>query len=936
VLVGSLDSSSGSLQTKRQLFESIPASINYANNWAEKYKPRLLRNASDGQLYVETKFSRLLGKQPVMVAGMTPCTVDGDFVAACINAGYHIELAGGAHYNEKALRQKIDYIMDQVTPGSSVSLNVLYINPKQWGFQFPLACTLRGEGVPIEGFTIAAGIPSLEKANEVIHALRSAGVRHVAFKPGSVEGILQVVSIANQNKDCPIVLQWTGGRAGGHHSFEDFHQPILDTYPAIRSCDNIILVGGSGFGNGEETFPYLDGSWSLAYQYEAMPFDGILFGSRMMVAKEGKASLSVKQTIVDAAGIHDEKEWVKSYKSPVGGVVTVISELGEPIHKIATRGVMLWKELDETVFKLPKEKRVEYLRSNKARIMKRLNDDFQKPWFGVKFDGSNVDLHEMTYSEVLHRLGELLFVKHQHRWIDKSYRKLFFDFFYRVEERLSKSPDATSQAAVYTVQDPVTYLNPIEFLNNLTVSYDFNQLMSSEDCLYFVALCRRLGQKPVPFIPVLDESFETWFKKDSLWQSEDIDAVMNQDPQRVCILQGPVAVKHSKKADEPVKEILDNIVNCQIDLILNKFYGGSADNVPTVSWFGTPTPVPITIPDSVRISRMGDFRMLTLPSDESARATANRPRSNSTGISSGGNKFPSNQEWLTLLVENSSIWFHALLFSDHIVQGKKIVTNTIKTLFYPQLGWTFKLGPDKVEVFDSFIQSVIVASISNNIVSLSVTYHGSASSNKLSLQFTHEPRCSIFPLHEEISDRSRRIKEFYWSVWFPKESMESFNTTYVLDPLTAVFSSTAKASPSDIRKFCRIVGNSHSKYAESSQHAAPMDFAIVIAWEAVIKCLFPESVDGDLLKLVHLSNSINYIGFCEPIQAGDTVLSYAEITSIKWTPTGKIVEVEAICKRQGEAFLKVKSNFFFRGVFDKSSLYFEKSSELIKTVLIKR
>jgi fatty acid synthase subunit alpha, fungi type len=34
--------------------------------------------------------------------------------------------------------------------------------------------------------------------------------------------------------------------------------------------------------------------------------------------------------------------------------LTVRSELGEPIHKVTTRALKLWKEFDDTVFKLPK------------------------------------------------------------------------------------------------------------------------------------------------------------------------------------------------------------------------------------------------------------------------------------------------------------------------------------------------------------------------------------------------------------------------------------------------------------------------------------------------------------------------------------------------------------------------------------------------------
>jgi fatty acid synthase subunit alpha, fungi type/fatty acid synthase subunit beta, fungi type len=85
------------------------------------------------------------------------------------------------------------------------------------------------EGLPIEGFCVAAGVPTTEKAVKIIDGLKTAGIRHVVFKPKSVDGICQVVNITAANPDFPIILQWTG-RAGGHHSFEDFYQPILATY----------------------------------------------------------------------------------------------------------------------------------------------------------------------------------------------------------------------------------------------------------------------------------------------------------------------------------------------------------------------------------------------------------------------------------------------------------------------------------------------------------------------------------------------------------------------------------------------------------------------------------------------------------------------------------------------------------------------------------
>lgn len=96
--------------------------------WSEKFTPRLVRTR-DGKIRLDTPMSRLLSKPPLMVAGMTPSTVQAGFVAATLNAGFHIELAGGGHYNEKALRAKVDEISKQFkTPGLAITLNSLYIN----------------------------------------------------------------------------------------------------------------------------------------------------------------------------------------------------------------------------------------------------------------------------------------------------------------------------------------------------------------------------------------------------------------------------------------------------------------------------------------------------------------------------------------------------------------------------------------------------------------------------------------------------------------------------------------------------------------------------------------------------------------------------------------------------------------------------------------
>lgn len=72
-----------------------------------------MRVKHSGEVHLLTRMSLLLGKPPVMVAGMTPTTVNPQFVSAIMNAGYHAEVAGGGHFNAKMLETTYRSIMDR-------------------------------------------------------------------------------------------------------------------------------------------------------------------------------------------------------------------------------------------------------------------------------------------------------------------------------------------------------------------------------------------------------------------------------------------------------------------------------------------------------------------------------------------------------------------------------------------------------------------------------------------------------------------------------------------------------------------------------------------------------------------------------------------------------------------------------------------------------
>ena len=916
ILAGTMDGTNSEVGYKPEIFDrDAEHAVKYAVDWVKEYGPKLTKT-SVGQTFVDTKMSRKLGLPPVMVAGMTPCTVPWDFVAATMQAGYEIELAGGGYYTDKSMTEAISKIEKVIPAGRGITLNLIYVNPRAMAWQIPMIGRLRAEGVPIEGLTIGAGVPSIEVANEYIQTL---GIKHIGFKPGSMEAIQQVINIAKANPGFPVMLQWTGGRGGGHHSFEDFHQPILSMYSRLRRCANIVLIAGSGFGGAEDTYPYLNGTWARKYGYPPMPFDGVLFGSRCMVAKEAHTSTMAKQAIVDAEGLEDE-EWEKTYKGPAGGVITVRSEMGEPIHKLATRGVKFWSEMDQKIFSLDKAKRIPELKKQREYIIQKLNDDFQKPWFGRNKAGECVDLEDMTYLEVLRRMVDLMYVKHEKRWIDKSLARLTGDFIRRIEERFITGDSKTSVLQNYgeLEKDPFAIVDKVVEEN----AEADEQLINAQDCQHFLLLCQRRGQKPVPFVPCLDDTFEFFFKKDSLWQSEDLEAVVDQDVGRVAILQGPMAAKYSKIVDEPIKDILDGVHQGHIKSLTQDLYNGDEKRIPVVEYFGGKL---VDIEASAEVTAEG----LTI--SEIEHKTIYR-------ISAAPNMpLPKLDKWMQLLAGRNRNWRHAFFTTEVFVQGQRYQTNPMARIFEPFPGMMVEISypndPKRTTISvkeplhgSHYVQTIEVAPIAKNTIGVKMiedrTVTGKAVG--LPLVFTYHPETGYAPIREIMDSRNDRIKEFYYRIWFGDEEVP-FDK-----PVTSRFDGGRAVVTSEaINDFVHAVGNTGEAFVDrpGKEVYAPMDFAIVVGWKAITKPIFPRTIDGDLLKLVHLSNGFRMLPGATPIKKGDVLDTSAEVNAVINQESGKLVEVCGTITREGQSVMEVTSQFLYRGQYDDFENTFQRKME---------
>ncbi|PCH34892.1 DUF1729-domain-containing protein [Wolfiporia cocos MD-104 SS10] len=577
-----------------------------------------------------------------------------------------------------------------------------------------------------------------------------------------------------------------------------------------------------------------------------MPFDGLLFASRVMVAKEAHTGSA--------------STWEGTYAKETDGILTVKSELSEPIHKVATRAVKLWKEFDDGVFKLPKDKRAAWLGERRAEVIAKLNRDFAKPWFGWKKDGTVVgDIADMTYEEVVLRMVRLIYVAREERLVDLSLRNLTGDWLRRVEERFAGVNGGGPKASI--LQSYSSLDKPQEFIESFFKTYPLatEQLLASEDKAYFLAISQRPGQKPVSFIPILDANFEVWFKKDSLWAAEDIEAVFDQDPQRVCILQGPVTVKHCTVKDEPIKDMLDNITSLLVQKLVDRLYNGDLSNIPVgsrpttacdsrrprregaesiVQYGGAPTRwvyrfrvalsylytyissaaglqsphrFPRRLPGSaLRTSTIPTIDYLSAqphPLGEQFVASLGIQQTISEGEVSYtvGSTVPETSIWLETLAGPRQDWLRALLTSTTIVQEGPRHAERRGPTSLSVYGAARSYGVHKPSFKAVEVQyeqdSQIIKSLCSKIAGV-LQYLSISNSNS----------------------RNKRIKEFDWRLWFGDNEVLPD-----IDVRETFMGPEVIINANDMEIFCAVAGNDGEafKSVRTDRAQAPMDFAIV-------------------------------------------------------------------------------------------------------------
>jgi fatty acid synthase len=537
---------------QRNLF-TVGAVPEVARPWSS-YAPSAVR-LPDGRTKLSTKFTRLTGRSPILLAGMTPTTVDAKIVAAAANAGHWAELAGGGQVTEEIFHNRIAELDTLLEPGRTYQFNALFLDPYLWKLQVGgkrLVQKARQSGAPIDGVVVSAGIPELEEAVELIDELNGIGISHVVFKPGTVEQIRSVIRIATEVPTKPIIMHIEGGRAGGHHSWEDLDDLLLATYSELRSRPNITVCVGGGIGTPERAAEYLSGRWAEPYGFPLMPVDGILVGTAAMATLESTTSPSVKRMLVETQGT---QRWISAGKAQ-GGMASSRSQLGADIHEIDNAASRCGRLLDEVAGD------AEAVAKRRDEIIAAMAST-AKPYFG--------DVAEMTYAQWLRRYVELTVgdgtstadtASPGSPWLADTWRDRFQQMLQRAEARLHPQDHGRIETVF---ADKSLLERPQEAIAALLARYPDAETVQLHpaDVSFFVTLCKTLG-KPVNFVPIIDKDVRRWWRSDSLWQAHDA----RYDADQVCIIPGPTSVAGITRMDEPVGELLDRFEQAAIDEVL--------------------------------------------------------------------------------------------------------------------------------------------------------------------------------------------------------------------------------------------------------------------------------------------------------------------------------------------------------------------------------
>ncbi|KAJ1643332.1 hypothetical protein LPJ64_004893, partial [Coemansia asiatica] len=334
------------------------------------------------------------------------------------------------------------------------------------------------------------------------------------------------------------------------------------------------------------------------------------------------------------------------------------------------------------------------------------------------------------------------------------------------------------------------------------------QLIVSEDIQYFIARCKQHGQMPVPFVPILDKDLGMFMLKGSHWQSENVDLIADQDPDRTVIQQGVVSVKYSTKVNEPVKAILDSVYHGHIAALLERQYGSDGSRVPIVEFIASNiTPKAALLPANVVLDREQDSQTFSLPWALDA--------------------LPSEDLWLDVLAGQQCSWLYFLLTSKVLVKGSLFADNFVQCIMRARPGRTFTIAlqdngiPLHVEISktdragNQFTEVMLAFDRDASQITLQVFQPKPSGTAVLCLSLDYLPEYPLAPIHLDTKQFSSEISRFYADTWVDNsDSPAAFKD--ITSGIQAISTSGLVITEDRLHDFCNLISSSSKWYVSKN------------------------------------------------------------------------------------------------------------------------
>ena len=412
---------------QRNLF-TVGAEPEVLPPWSS-YAPTTVK-LPDGSVKLSTKFTRLTGRSPILLAGMTPTTVDAKIVAAAANAGHWAELAGGGQVTEEIFEDRIAELTGLLEPGRAVQFNSLFLDPYLWKLQ-------------VGGKRLGAEGPSVRRADRRCRRVRGhsrpRGRRRAHRRTEQRRNQQRGVQARHRRPDqVGHQHRGRGARQGRHRAHRG------------RPCGRSPLVGGprrSAAGHvcrsaqaaehhrlrrRRHRYPRAGRRIPVrqlgqGYGFPAMPVDGILVGTAAMATLESTTSPAVKQMLVETTGTD---HWISAGKANGRHGI----QLAASSAPTSTRSTTPRRAAGGCSTRWPATR--DAVADRRDELIAAMANT-AKPYFG--------DIGDMTYLQWLQRYVELAIgdgdstadtASPGSPWIAETWRERFAEMLKRAEARL--------------------------------------------------------------------------------------------------------------------------------------------------------------------------------------------------------------------------------------------------------------------------------------------------------------------------------------------------------------------------------------------------------------------------------------------------------------------------------------------------------------------